>query len=60
MFNGGIVSKRKYLTLDEKKELALAGKTVPIHINAKSFKNGFVVKIRNIFDGSLKNKTMRI
>lgn len=60
MFNGGIMLKRKYLTLDEKKELALAGKTVPIHINVKSSKSGFIVKLRNIFDGSLKNKTMRI
>ena len=60
MFNGGIMSKRKYLTLDEKKELALAGKTVPIYINVNSSKNGFMVKLRNIFDGSLKNKTMRI
>ena len=49
---------KKYL--DEKKELALAGKTVPIYINVNSSKNGFMVKLRNIFDGSLKNKTMRI
>ena len=60
MFNGGIMSKRKYLTLDEKKELALAGKAVPICVNSKSLKSGFIAKIRDIFDGSLKNKTMRI
>ena len=54
------MSKQKYLTLDEKKELALSGKVVPICINVKSSKNGFIVKLRNIFDGSLKNKIMRI
>jgi hypothetical protein len=60
MFNlEGYMAKQKYLTLEEKRELAIAGKCVPICIG-KSSKNGFIAKLRCIFDGSLKNKTMRL
>ena len=61
MFNlEELMTKQKYLTLDEKKELALSGKKIPICINSKSSKNRFVVKLRSIFDNSLKNKSMKI
>ena len=53
------MKKNKYLTLEEKKQLALAGKQIPIFVG-KSSKNGFIAKLRCIFDDSLKNKTMRI
>ena len=53
------MAKQKYLTLEEKRELALAGKCVPIYIG-KSSKNGFIAKLRCIFDDSLKSKTMKI
>ena len=51
----------KYLTLEEKKKLALSGQKVPICVGNSSSKNGFIAKIRgSIFDGSLKNKKMKI
>ena len=53
------MAQQKYLTLEEKRELALAGKCVPICIG-KSSKTGFIAKLRCIFDDSLKNKTMKI
>ena len=53
--------KITYLTMEEKKTLALAGKKVPICINRNSSKNSFIAKIRgSIFDGSLKNKKFSI
>ena len=53
------MAQQKYLTLEEKRALALAGKRVPICIG-KSSKNGFIAKLRCIFDDSLKNKTMQL
>lgn len=53
------MTKQKYLTLEEKKKLALAGKPVPICVG-KSSKNGFIVKLRCVFDDSLNNKVMKI
>lgn len=53
------MAQQKYLTLEEKRELALAGKCVPICIG-KSSKNWFIVKLRCIFDDALKNKSMKI
>ena len=51
----------KYLTIQQKKELALSGKDVPICIRGTDLKNSFIAKIRgSIFDGSLKNKKLSI
>ena len=51
----------KYLTIEEKKKLALSGQKVPICVCKSSSKNGFIAKIRgSIFDGSLKSKTLKI
>ena len=52
----------KYLTMKEKKELAMQGKEVPLCVNTTSYKkrNSFICKIRSIWDGSLKNKKMEI
>lgn len=53
--------RNTYLTMEEKKALALAGKEVPICVKGSSRKNSFIVKLRNcIFDGSLKNKKFNI
>jgi len=53
--------KNTYLTMEEKKDLALNGKAVPICINRTSQKNSFIAKIRgSIFDGSLNNKKFSI
>ena len=51
----------KYLTMEEKKSLALSGQKVPLCVGKASSKNGFIAKIRgSIFDGSLKNKKLKI
>ena len=54
--------KKKYLTAKEKRQLALEGKDVPICVSYGSDKNrnGFVCKIRSIWDGSLKNKKIKL
>lgn len=55
--------KRKtvYLTLEEKRELALRGECVPVCIGDSNYRNGFIAKIRgSIFDGSLLNKRMKV
>lgn len=52
---------KKYLTAEEKKKLALSGKPVPICTSSNtSERNGFIAKIRSIWDGSLKNKRMEL
>lgn len=55
--------KKKYLTVKEKIQLALEGKDVPICV-ASSFsgknRNGYICKIRSIWDGSLKNKGIKL
>ena len=51
----------KFLTIEEKKKLALSGQQVPFCVSKSSSKNGFIAKIRgSIFDGSLKNKKLKI
>ncbi len=51
----------KFLTMQEKKELALAGKDVPLCVKTYGVKNNnFISKIRSIWDGSIKNKKMKI
>ena len=54
--------KNKYLTAEEKKQLALDGKEVPICVSYGSNKNrnSFICKIRSIWDGSLKNKRIKL
>lgn len=54
--------KKKYLTAKEKRQLALEGKDVPICVSYGSDKNrnGFVCKIRSIWDGSLKKKKIKL
>lgn len=54
--------KNKFLTIDEKKQLLAEGKDVPICIsyNADKNRNGFICKIRSIWDGSLKNKRIKL
>ena len=52
--------KNKYLTMEEKKELALRGERVPVCIGNSNQRNGFIAKIRSIYDGSLKNKKLRL
>lgn len=49
--------KIKFLTVEEKRALALQGKEVPICIGDSTSKNSYIAKIRGtIFDGSLKYK----
>ena len=51
----------KYLTIQQKKELALSGKDVPLCVRGTGSKNSFIAKIRcSVFDGSLKNKEFSI
>ena len=58
---GVSIMKRKYLTMEEKKQLALEGKDVPVVISSSSTKrNSFICKIRSIWDGDRKNKRMKI
>lgn len=46
-----------YLTMEEKRALAINGKDVPICVGRTSNKNTFIAKLRGtIFDDSLKNK----
>lgn len=54
--------KQRYLTIEEKRELALQGKSVPICINESQDNNRdiFIVKMRSIYNGALKNKTLKI
>ena len=51
-----------YLTIEEKKELILAGKPAPVCVGDFDDKNrdGFVCKIRSIWNGDLKNKNMKL
>ena len=54
-------NEKKYLTMEEKKELFFKGKTVPICVGKNSQKNTFIAKLRGtIFDGSLKNKRISL
>lgn len=52
--------RNKYLTLEEKRELALRGKSVPVCIGDSGNRNCFIAKIRSIYDGFLKNKKFRL
>jgi hypothetical protein len=54
--------KKKYLTAKEKIQLALEGKDVPICVSCDLDKNrnGFICKIRSVWDGSLKNKKIKL
>ena len=50
-----------YLTIEQKKTLALSGKDVPLCVGNTVSKNSFIAKIRgSIFDDSLKNKKFSI
>ena len=50
-------SKTVYLTIEEKRELALKGLRVPVCVGNSYQKKSFIAKLRGtIFDGSLKNK----
>ena len=53
---------KKYLTMEEKKQLVMQGKEVPLCVSTTSYKNknSFICKIRSIWDGSRKNKKMKI
>ena len=51
----------KYFTIQQKKDLALSGKNVPICVNSTNLKTQFIAKIRNcIFDDTLKSKRFSI
>ncbi|MCC8014888.1 MAG: hypothetical protein LIO87_06795 [Eubacterium sp.] len=51
----------KYLTIEQKRALALSGKDVPLCVGKTVSKNSFIDKIRGfIFDGSLKNRKFNI
>ncbi len=51
----------KYLTMQQKKDLALSGKDVPLCVNGTNLKTQFIVKMRGfIFDDALKNKKFSI
>ena len=50
----------KYLTIEEKRELAFKGKRVPICISNSNKNNEFIAKIRTVFYGSLKNKKFKL
>ena len=54
--------KKKYLTAKEKIVLAQEGKDVPICVSMGSEKNrnSFICKVRSIWDGSLKNKRIKL
>ena len=54
------MSKRRFLTIEEKRELARQGKEVPIYMSSSSDKPSFIAKLRNIHDGSLKNKRIKL
>lgn len=51
----------KYLTMAQKRELALKGERVPICVGNSNHKSSFIAKIRGaIFDDSLKNKRINL
>lgn len=51
----------KYLTMQQKKNLALSGRDVPLCINGTNLKTQFIAKIRGfIFDDALKSKKFSI
>lgn len=54
--------RNKYLTIEEKKQLILEGKSVPICVGDGNDKNRdcFICKIRSIWNGSLKDKNMKL
>jgi len=54
--------KKKYLTAKEKIALAQEGKDVPVcvSIDDDRNRNSFICKIRSIWDGSLKNKKIKL
>lgn len=51
----------KYLTMQQKKTLALSGKDVPLCVNGTNLKTQFIAKMRGfIFDDALKSKKFSI
>lgn len=55
------MKKGIYLTVEQKRQLALSGKNVPVCVSKDNEKISFIAKIRgSIFDGNLKEKTLRI
>lgn len=51
----------KYLTMQQKKDLALSGKDVPLCVNGANLKTQFITKMRGfIFDDTLKSKKFSI
>lgn len=54
-------NKKVYLTMREKKEMALGGETVPVCVRGSKHKNHFIAKLRGtIFDGSLVEKKIKL
>lgn len=51
----------KYLTMQQKKALAVSGKDVPLCVNGTNLKTQFIAKMRSfIFDDVLKSKKFSI
>lgn len=54
-------TNKVYLTMREKKEMALNGEVVPVCIRDSKHKNHFIAKLRGtIFDGSLAGKKINL
>lgn len=54
------MQKRKFLTIEEKRELIRQGKKAPICMSDSFSKASFIAKLRNIHDGSLTNKRIKL
>ncbi len=53
--------RNTFLTMEEKKELILQGKSVPVCVGeCRGDRNRFIAKIRSIYDGSLTNKSLKL
>lgn len=52
--------RKKYLSIEEKRELIYSGKYAPICMSDSPIKESFIAKLRgSIFDDSLKNKRIK-
>ncbi len=54
-------NQTEFLTMEQKRDLALQGKAIPMRIKKSGEKNSYIAKLRGtIFDGSLKKKRLGI
>lgn len=55
-----MTKKKKYLTIQEELELAKQGINHSPYIGHSKDRNSFIVKIRSIWNGNLRNKRIKL